>query len=169
VNLTDEDVREILRLLDESPYDELKLETDRFKLTLRKSGETSWMRKGAPMQAFEPQAPGPRSPEPRLPEPRSRAPAGPAVAAPAVNGEIRDIRPPMPGTFYRAPSPGAEPFTAVGRTVTENTILGLVETMKLMNSVMAGCRGEVVEICAGNGAAVEVEDTLVRIRVAPNA
>jgi acetyl-CoA carboxylase biotin carboxyl carrier protein len=159
VNLTDEDVREILKLLDESPYDELKLETDRFKLTLRKSGQTSWMRKSRPMRAFVPQAPEPQSP----------TPAEPAVTAPAANGDILEIRPPMPGTFYRAPGPGAEPYTEVGRAVSENTILGLVETMKLMNSVMAGCRGEVVEICAGNGAAVEVEDTLMRIRVAANA
>lgn len=155
MNLTDEDVREILRLLDESPYDELKLETDRFKLTLRNTGQASWMNKSGPTRGFVPAH-----------EPQSRSPAEPAVAAPAANGEIRDVRPPMPGTFYRAPSPGAEPFTEVGRAVTENTILGLVETMKLMNSVMAGCRGEVVEICASNGAAVEVEDTLMRIRVA---
>lgn len=159
MNLTDEDVREILRLLDESPYDELKLETDRFKLTLRNTGQASWIRKGGPTRAFVPHAP----------EPQSQTPAEAAVTATAANGEIREIRPPMPGTFYRAPSPGAEPFTEVGRAVTENTILGLVETMKLMNSVMAGCRGEVVEICAGNGAAVEVEDTLMRIRVATNA
>jgi acetyl-CoA carboxylase biotin carboxyl carrier protein len=105
---------------------------------------------------------------PHAPERPAQLPAETAVKA-AANGEIREIRPPMPGTFYRAPSPGAEPFTEVGRVVTEDTILGLVETMKLMNSVMAGCRGEVVEICAGNGAEVEVDDTLVRIRVAADA
>jgi len=163
VNLTDEDVREILRLLDESPYDELKLETDRFKLTLsntrQNTRQSSWMRKGEPTQAFVPHAP----------EPLAKAPAETAVQATVTDGEIREIRPPMPGTFYRAPSPGAEPFTAVGKAVTENSILGLVETMKLMNSVMAGCCGVVVEICANNGAAVEVEDTIVRIRVAANA
>jgi acetyl-CoA carboxylase biotin carboxyl carrier protein len=154
VNLTDEDVREILRLLDESPYDELKLETDRFKLTLSNKQQASWMRTGKPAHA---------------PERPSQVPAETAVKATAAKGEIREIRPPMPGTFYRSPSPGAEPFTEVGRVVTEDTILGLVETMKLMNSVMAGCRGEVVEICAGNGAEVEVDDTLVRIRVAADA
>jgi acetyl-CoA carboxylase biotin carboxyl carrier protein len=160
VNLTDEDVREILKLLDESPYDELKLETDRFKLTLRKdSGQASWMRKSRPARAFVPQAP----------EPQSGPPAEPAVTVSAANGDIREVRPPMPGTFYRAPGPGAEPYTEVGRAVSENTVLGLVETMKLMNSVMAGCRGEVVEICASNGAAVEIEDTLMRIRVTANA
>jgi acetyl-CoA carboxylase biotin carboxyl carrier protein len=155
VNLTDEDVREILRLLDESPYDELKLETDRFKLTLRKTGQQSWMRKGSVTREFVPHTPD--SPVP--------PPAVKATTAAVADGEVRDIHPPMPGTFYRAPGPGAEPFTELGRTVAEDTILGLVETMKLMNSVMAGCRGEVVEICAENGAPVETGDTLMRIRV----
>lgn len=162
MNLTDEDVREILRLLDESPYEELKLETDRFKLTLRKTGhksQSSWMHRSDPTPEDLPQAP----------EAPSGIPVGMPLTATSTNGEIREIRPPMPGTFYRAPSPGAKPFTEVGSAVSEDSILGLVETMKLMNSVMAGCRGEVVEICAGNGAAVEVEDTLVRIRVAANA
>lgn len=157
MNLTDEDVAEILRLLDESPYDELKLETDRFKLTLRRGGQASWLRKHVvprePVREKDPEPPPASSPEPQA------APRG-------GNGEIRDVRPPMPGTFYRAPSPGAEPFTDVGQSVEEDTILGLVETMKLMNSVMAGCRGEVIEICAQNGTAVDVGDTLVRIRVA---
>jgi acetyl-CoA carboxylase biotin carboxyl carrier protein len=163
VNLTDEDVREILRLLDESPYDELKLETDRFKLTLsnthQNTRQSSWMHKSGPARAFVPPAPAPLA----------QTPAETAVKASAANGEIREIRPPMPGTFYRAPSPGAAPFTEVGKAVTEHSILGLVETMKLMNSVMAGCEGEVIEICAGNGAAVEVEDTLMRIRVTAHA
>lgn len=163
MNLTDEDVREILRLLDESPYDELKLETDRFKLTLsntrQNTRQSSWLRTGGSAPPFEPLAP----------EPQSKTPSATSVKATAADGEICEIRPPMPGTFYRSPSPGAEPFTEVGRAVTENSILGLVETMKLMNSVMAGCRGVVVEICAGNGAAVEIEDTLVRIRVTANA
>jgi acetyl-CoA carboxylase biotin carboxyl carrier protein len=74
----------------------------------------------------------------------------------------------MPGTFYRSPSPGAEPFTEVGQAVTANSILGIVETMKLMNSVMAGCDGEVVEVCVSDGALVETDDVLVRIRVMTN-
>ncbi|HSD68374.1 MAG TPA: biotin/lipoyl-containing protein, partial [Woeseiaceae bacterium] len=123
MNLTDEDVREILKLLDESPYDELTLETDRFKLSLSNTRKGAWMRQGTAAPAL-----APKSPEAPLPAAVKRPAA-------AVNGEIRDIRPPMPGTFYRAPSPGAEPFTEVGKSVTENSILGLVETMKLMNSV----------------------------------
>lgn len=154
MNLTDEDVREILKLLDESPYDELKLETERFKLTLRRGGRSSWLRKGSVPEDATPHMEDTGSPPP-VPPPATRR----------ANGEIREVRPPMPGTFYRAPSPGAEPFTEIGRSVAENTILGLVETMKLMNSVIAGCRGEVIEICAENGAPVDVEDVLMRIRL----
>ena len=146
MNLTDEDVQEILRLLERSPYGDLKLETDRFTIELKSTGSAR--------EYAEPAA--------ELAAPAVPAAAGPAPAA----GEIVEIRPPLPGTFYRAPSPGAEPFTEVGQAVDEASILGLVETMKLMNSVVAGCCGEVVEICVENGTLVEVDDVLVRVRVA---
>jgi acetyl-CoA carboxylase biotin carboxyl carrier protein len=149
VNLTDEDVEEILRLLDKSPYDELKLTTDRFSLELSTTtGHGS-------------QPPAHKTPRTGSAEKQ----AVPAMTAGPAAGEIVDIRPPLPGTFYRAPSPGAEPFTEVGSTVAEDSILGLVETMKLMNSVVAGCSGEVVEICTTNGTLVDKDDVIMRIRV----
>ncbi len=61
------------------------------------------------------------------------------------------VRAPLPGTFYRAPRPGAEPFVQVGSRVGADTVVGIVETMKLMNSVTAGVAGVVAEICVGNG------------------
>lgn len=150
MNLTDEDVEEILKLLEKSPYDELKIVTDRFTLELRPGG--SPRRDGAATAGEE-----------SVPTPPSRD-RPPAMAA--ASSAIVEIRAPLPGTFYRAPSPGADPFTEVGRQVDEDTILGLVETMKLMNSVVAGCRGEVVEICAENAMLVENGDVLVRVRAA---
>jgi acetyl-CoA carboxylase biotin carboxyl carrier protein len=66
----------------------------------------------------------------------------------------------LPGTFYRAPRPGAAPFVEVGDEVAEDTVVAIIETMKLMNSVHAGTRGRVAEIClenaepAGQGAAL---------------
>lgn len=153
MNLTDEDVDEILKLLDSSPYDELKLTTGRFTLELRSRGDAASV---APEAVTEQPHDSPAD-TPKTD--RERAPA-------AADGEIVDIYPPLPGTFYRAPSPGAEPFTEVGKSVGEDTIVGLVETMKLMNSVTAGCRGEVVEICKPDGTMVEVGDVLLRIRAA---
>lgn len=152
MNLTEKDVREILRLLDESGYDELKLETDGFNLTLRQSSDSSWKRSAVAA-----------APKPATVDDTAHASSTSADAG-AGSAEVRDIYPPLPGTFYRAPSPGAEPFVEVGTPVQEDTIVGLVETMKLMNSVMAGCRGEVIEICVDNGALIEAQDVLLRIR-----
>jgi len=155
VKLTDDDVQKILKLLDESPYDELHLETDGFKLTLRPSDSSRSV--GKPVvdeQASHSDRPAQDDPG-----------ASRKSASPRPSGPTRDIYPPMPGTFYRAPSPGAKPFVDVGQVVDEDTIVGLVETMKLMNSVMAGCRGEVQEICVENAALIDAQDVLMRIRV----
>ena len=149
MNLTEKDVREILKLLDESGYDELKLETDNFNLTLRQSGDT-WKREGAATTA--------------RPVADIDKPTVTGAAQTRGGGQVRDIFPPLPGTFYRAPSPGADPFVEIGSPVDEDTVVGLVETMKLMNSIMAGCRGEVIEVCVENGALIEAHDVVVRIR-----
>ena len=154
MNLTEKDVQEILRLLDESGYDELKLQTDSFNITLRQSAAPENSPQTA---AVASPAEAPAS---------SETPAKPAVKPAAASGAVRDIYPPLPGTFYRAPSPGAEPFVEVGSSVKEDTVVALVETMKLMNSVMAGCTGEVVEICQENGALIDAHDVLLRIREA---
>ena len=76
-------------------------------------------------------------------------PAGPT--APADADGLAVVAAPLPGTFYRAPRPGAEPFVQVGDEVAANTVVAIVETMKLMNSVHAGTAGRVSRICVGNG------------------
>jgi acetyl-CoA carboxylase biotin carboxyl carrier protein len=74
------------------------------------------------------------------------------------------VRAPLPGTFYRAPRPGAAPFVEVGSRVGADTVVGIVETMKLMNSVTAGVGGTVAEICLGNAEFAANGVTLLRIR-----
>jgi len=69
----------------------------------------------------------------------------------------------MPGTFYRAPRPGAAPFVEVGSVVSEDTVVAVVETMKLMNPVHAGTRGRVAEICVANAEPVTQGTVLLRI------
>ena len=77
--------------------------------------------------------------------------------------ELVAVRAPLPGTFYRAPRPGAEPFVEVGSPVTAETVVCIVETMKLMNSVHAGVGGVVAEICLGNAEFAASGVTLMRI------
>ncbi len=71
---------------------------------------------------------------------------------------------PLLGTFYRAPKPGAPPFVEVGAAVEADTIVGIIEVMKLMNTVRAGVRGTVAEVLAADGALVEFGEILLRVR-----
>ena len=77
------------------------------------------------------------------------------------------VRSPMVGTFYRAPAPGAPPYVEVGQHVEPDTIVGIIEVMKLMNSITAEVRGVVAQILAGNGKAVEHGEVLLAIRADP--
>jgi len=158
VSLTAKDVSEIMRLLEESSFEELSLETDGLKLRLRKGG-------GAAGPAFaEPERlPGP----PKAIEPPKAEAAAPAPARPAASAAgpgVTDVPAPLLGVFYRAPKPGEAPFVEVGSRVEEDTVIAIIEVMKLMNSVRAGVKGEVVEILAQNGALVEYGEPLIRVK-----
>jgi acetyl-CoA carboxylase biotin carboxyl carrier protein len=130
--LSDEDVREILRIIDETELDELRIETEGFSLHVRRG-------RGA----------GPATP------PRTEI----------TDGAVT-IDSPMLGTFYRAESPGAAPFVERGSTVEPDTIVCIIEVMKMMNSVPAGVSGRIVEICPENAQLVEYGQPLFRVQPA---
>ena len=162
MDLTNDDVAEILALLDSLPYDELDLQTPRFRLTLRRTpgGWTEESQTLTEPTAVTP-APGGSGASPAAPQP-----AAPQLAsqplAPQPPGMVA-VPAPLPGTFYRAPRPGAAPFVEVGDEVREDTVVAIVETMKLMNSVHAGTRGRVTEICVENAEPVGQGTTLMWI------
>ena len=85
-------------------------------------------------------------------------------AKPPSEPGLAEVVSPLLGIFYRAPKPGEPPFVEVGSKVSEETVIGIVEVMKLMNSVHAGVKGEVVEILAANAALVEYGEVLLRVR-----
>jgi acetyl-CoA carboxylase biotin carboxyl carrier protein len=148
--LSDEDVREILRLIDESKLDELRIETSEFKLHVLRGG-----------RAGPPEEPAESTPEASAPEAAATAVASTEPAG-ASNG-ARTIEAPMLGTFYRASAPGEQPFVDVGSTVGEDTVVCLIEVMKMMNSIKAGMAGTVVEVCADNAQLVEYGEPLFRV------
>ena len=208
--LTNDDVADILALLDSLPYDELDLETPRFRLTLRRT-PAGWTQSTHVHAA--PANPAPANPAPANPAPASAAPeplaahgvrgtqppsiggrgtqppaagggiggwgtqpplagddagtggaAGAEGGAEDKDGELVVVRAPLPGTFYRAPRPGAAPFVEVGSHVGADTVIGIVETMKLMNSVPAGVAGVVAEFCVANAELAAQGAVLLRIR-----
>jgi len=166
VELTNEDVADILALLDSLPYDHLDLRTSRFQLTLRREagGWTQSRQESAGPQGLEPAARQDGG-APAAPggEPGDGEPAG---AAASGGAGLAEVAAPLPGTFYRAPRPGAAPFVEVGSQVSAGTVVAIVETMKLMNSVHAGTAGRVAQILIGNGEPVTQGASLMRIEPA---
>src|SRR5665213_1658577 len=132
MTLTAADVAEIMRLVEQSGFDELNLEVDGTKISLRRGAAASTAT--APMASVAP-APVPKPAAPAI-APAPKAPSDPSAT---------DLPSPLLGTFYRSPKPGAPPFVEVGSQVEVETIVGIIEVMKLMNTVRAGMRGTVCE------------------------
>jgi acetyl-CoA carboxylase biotin carboxyl carrier protein len=143
LTLTAKDVAEIMRLIDESSFDSLSLEMDGLKLSFERRSSQSAAQSPAPPAA------------PAVARGKSKAASEPGLA---------EVTSPLLGIFYRAPRPGEPPFVDIGSRVDEDTVIGIVEVMKLMNSVRAGVKGKVVEILCENGALVEYGDVLLRVR-----
>jgi acetyl-CoA carboxylase biotin carboxyl carrier protein len=149
--LTRAEIDDILKLIDGSDFTEMKLELVDLKLELRK---------GPLSQPFHL---GPNTPAGGIP-PQPPAPPAAVVAPVIASGGGSEIPAPLLGTLWHAPRPGADPFVKPGDTVTADTVIGIIEVMKLMNSVPAGVAGTVLEICAPNGELVEHGQCLIRIQ-----
>jgi len=153
--LSRKDVQEILAILDNSHFDELKIETEDFKIALRRNGAGS-SRPGAPFPSasFE-----------TKPVEMAGARAEPyRETAPDPENSIA-IKAPMFGAFFRSPKPGAGPYVTVGAKVGADTTIGIIEVMKLINPVVAGVAGEIVETPVADGEVVEFGQTLMRVRL----
>lgn len=82
----------------------------------------------------------------------------------AEGGSLKDIVSPMVGTFFRAPSPDAPPFVDVGKPVNPDTVVGIIEAMKVMNEIKAETSGEIAEVLAENGKPVQFGQVLFKVR-----
>jgi acetyl-CoA carboxylase biotin carboxyl carrier protein len=152
MSISHDDVERIVRLLEASQFDELHLELEGLKLDLR--------RRGAAPAASRATASAPSI----APAEAAAAPKTPSPAPVALQSGLIDVKAPMLGTFFLSPKPGEEPFVRVGGQVKADTVIGIVEVMKLMNSVSAGVSGEVIEIVAPDAQLVEYDQVLIRVR-----
>lgn len=176
-----EDVEKILAIIDDSHFTEVKLQVGDVQLFARKGGadgaiDAEWVPTPA---SAEPTAVTPTVHETTAPADAtaaassnaasSTAAASAPAAAPQAEREalLEDgqvVRAPMLGVFYRAPSPGAEPFATEGQEVTAHDTLGSIEVMKLFSSIPAGIDGTLVRFLAENGALVEYNQPLAVVR-----
>jgi acetyl-CoA carboxylase biotin carboxyl carrier protein len=164
MELTHADVAAILDLIERTDVEYLEVEVGGTRIVADRSGRTVASRGAAPAapEAHPAPAPAPAAAAPPAPAPPVTTPPAPAAA----DTDLVVVPAPMVGVFYRAPEPGAPPFVEVGARVEDGATMGLVEVMKMFNSVTAPVAGEVVEVLAGNDEFVEFGQPLFRLRPA---
>ena len=153
----DKEILELIEFISKSNFVEFELEREGFKIRLVKSGG-----RAVPVAAV-PVSPLPAAASEAPPPAPASGPAPPA-AAPQPAQRFHEIKSPLVGTFYRAPSPDSPPFTEAGKTVRAGQVLCIVEAMKLMNEIESDVDGVVEEILVSNGQPVEYGELLFRIR-----
>jgi len=147
------DIEAIIELMRKNDLSVFEMEKEGFKLKLQR-GPNGQPLITAPI-ALSPSLTGAALPA---------SEAAPAPEAPAETAHLGEIVSPMVGTFYRAPSPDAPPFVDVGKTVNEDTVVGIIEAMKVMNEIKAETSGVIAEVVAENGKPVQFGQVLFRVR-----
>jgi len=141
------DIKAIIDLMKKNDLSVFEMEKDGFRLKLQKgAGEQTVFTSPAPAAAA-----------PALP-------AAATTAAPAPASTLKDVLSPMVGTFYRATSPESPPFVDVGKEVSEETVVCIIEAMKVMNEIKAETKGVIAEIVAENGKPVQFGQVLFRVK-----
>jgi acetyl-CoA carboxylase biotin carboxyl carrier protein len=138
------DIKAIIDLMRKNDLSVFEMEKDGFRLKLQK-GVSDQPALAAPIVV-------------------TSAPAATAEKAAAGASSFKDIVAPMVGTFYRAGSPDAPPFVDVGKAITEDTVVGIIEAMKVMNEIKAETSGVIAEVLAENGKPVQFGQVLFRVR-----
>ncbi|CAA0114384.1 Biotin carboxyl carrier protein of acetyl-CoA carboxylase [BD1-7 clade bacterium] len=146
-------VKKLIELLEESNIDELEIKEGEESVRISRNSSSALMAPAGYAPALAP-APAPAA-----------APAPVAEAAPAASAEPEGfiVRSPMVGTFYEAPSPGADAFIKVGQKVTAGETLCIVEAMKMMNQITAEKSGTIGEILATDGEPLEFDQPMITI------
>jgi acetyl-CoA carboxylase biotin carboxyl carrier protein len=154
-----DELRELITLLRDNGLAELELENEGFRVRLKRESALGESSHAAPAVHHAP-APAPAAPA-------SSGPAHPgtqATTAAAQDQDLHIISSPIVGTFYRSPSPTADAFVKIGSNVEPDTVVCIIEAMKLMNEIQAEASGEVVKIYVENGQPVEYGQPLFGIQ-----
>jgi len=144
------ELKKIVQIMNDNDLVEVEIEEEGKRLRVRKQEHG-----GPPLVAAAAAA---------APAPAAAAESAPAAETPAEEPGVHVITSPMVGTFYRAPSPDAEPYVDVGVRVDAESVVCILEAMKVMNEIKAECAGQIVDICVQNGEAVEFGQALFKVR-----
>ncbi len=145
------DLKKIVEIMNENDLVEVEIEQEGKRLRVRKAN--------APPPPVVITAPAPAA------NPGPAAPAQEEAATPAVAG-LHTITAPMVGTFYRSPAPEADNYVEVSQVIGPESVVCILEAMKVMNEIKADCSGEIVKICVQNAEAVEYGQALFLVKPA---
>lgn len=154
------DIKAIIDLMRKNSISEFELEKEGFKIRLKRGPNGT-----LPTATEE----APALPGVTVAPPVAHPPVGVVAAAPPAPAGMppeAEIRSPMIGTFYRAPSPDAAPYVEVGTPVEPDTVVCIIEAMKVMNEIKAEARGVITQVLVENGKPVEFGQPLFKIRPA---
>lgn len=167
------EIKELIKMIDGTSVDEFEVESEGLRLVICKRSKTE------PAMAYRPSVPEMTPAQQVQPSILDKEQSGYQLASAALAGSVpseaqpkadtpKDLHPivsPMVGTFYHAASPDSPPFVKVGDQVNENTIVCIVEAMKLMNEIEADRKGEIVQILVENGQLVEYGQPLFLVKL----
>lgn len=142
-------IKELVEIMNDNNLGEVEIENEGTKIKLLKQGA------GVSVQA----AAAPVMPQAVTSAPQAADPS----EAPAENPNLKEVKSPMVGTFYKSPAPDAAPYVQAGDIVKQGDVLCIVEAMKLMNEVKAEFGGKIVEVCLENADPVEFGQTLFKV------
>jgi acetyl-CoA carboxylase biotin carboxyl carrier protein len=153
------EIKSIIDLMTRNRLSEFELEREGFKIRIKRDLE------GRPVITSTPLLPMGSSgsmPQPAIHEASAPAP----VPAPAPAADLLEVKSPMVGTFYRSPAPDAPPYVQIGQEVNEESVVCIIEAMKVMNEIKAEVKGTIVEMLVDNARPVEFNTPLFRVRKA---
>ncbi|MCA1058168.1 acetyl-CoA carboxylase biotin carboxyl carrier protein [Rossellomorea aquimaris] len=161
-----QEIREIIKLVDQSSVEEFTYEHDGSKINLKKNNGVTVSAQPQVVQAVEEVKPAAQAVQ-QAPVQEAAAPQQQVKEAPQANVEdanLHKITSPMVGTFYQSSSPESGPYVKVGDKVDESSVVCIVEAMKLFNEIEAEAKGEIVEILVKDGQLVEYGQPLFLVK-----
>jgi len=159
------DIKAIIDLMKKNDLSVFEMEKDGFKLKLQKgAGEQTVFAAPAPTQAPTAMTAAPGSGGADGAASGATSATNAAAGESAKGGSLKDIVSPMVGTFFRAGSPESPPFVEIGKAVSDESVVCIIEAMKVMNEIKAETSGVIAEIVAENGKPVQFGQVLFRVR-----
>ncbi|MGM7701925.1 acetyl-CoA carboxylase biotin carboxyl carrier protein [Pseudalkalibacillus sp. Hm43] len=160
-----QEIRELIKLIDQSSINEFEYEQEGAKISLKKGGgETVVQQTPAPQARVEQPAPAPQQQQQAQPEQKEQKETEKSEPVKEMDESLHKIESPMVGTFYSSPSPEEDVYVKSGDKVSKDSIVCIIEAMKLFNEIEAEVNGEIVEVLVENGQLVEYGQPLFLVK-----